>query len=52
MTSSKGKMEDEITKAMIQWEKEYKGRGPTDVKTDLIRIMVLVSLTGVLIPAE
>lgn len=31
MTSSKGKMEDEITKAMIQWEKEYKGKGPTDL---------------------
>ena len=45
-------MEDEITKALIQWEKEYKGRGPTEARTDIIRNMVIVSLRGVLSRAE
>ncbi len=52
MVYTKGQMEDEITKAMIQWEKEYKGRGPTEARTDIIRNMVIVSLRGVLSQAE
>lgn len=52
MAYSKGQMEDEITKAMIQWEREYKGRGPTEAKTDILRNMVIVTLKGVLTPAE
>ena len=52
MIYSKGQMEDEITKALIQWEKEYKGRGPTEAKTDIIRDMVIVTLRGVLSLAE
>ncbi|MFZ5612333.1 hypothetical protein P378_01040 [Desulforamulus profundi] len=52
MGYSKGQMEDEITKAMILWEKEYKGRGPTEAKTDIIRNMVIVTLKGVLSQAE
>lgn len=49
---SKGKMEDEITKAMIQWEKDYMGRGPTAAKTDVLRNMIIVTLKGVLSAAE
>lgn len=49
---SKGQMEDEITKAMIQWEREYKGRGPSEAKTDILRNMVIVTLKGVLSQAE
>ncbi|MBS4029950.1 MAG: DUF2294 domain-containing protein [Clostridiales bacterium] len=52
MTYSKGQMEDEITKAIIHWEKEYKGRGPTEAKTDILRNMVIVNLKGILAPAE
>jgi uncharacterized protein YbcI len=52
MTYSKGQMEDEITKAMIHWEKEYKGRGPTEAKTDILSNMVIVCLKGILSPAE
>ncbi|MCL0041910.1 DUF2294 domain-containing protein [Peptococcaceae bacterium] len=48
----KGKMEDEITKAMIQWEKDYMGRGPTAAKTDILRNMIIVTLKGVLSAAE
>lgn len=52
MAYSKGRMEDEITKAMIYWEREYKGRGPTEAKTDILRNMVIVNLKGILSPAE
>jgi uncharacterized protein YbcI len=45
-------MEDEITKALIQWEKEFKGRGPTEARTDIIRDMVIVVLRGILSQAE
>lgn len=50
--NSKGQKEDEITKAMIQWEKDYKGRGPSEAKTDILRNMVIVTLKGVLSRAE
>lgn len=48
----KGQMEDEITKALIQWEKDYKGRGPTEARTDIVRNMIIVTLRGVLSLAE
>jgi uncharacterized protein YbcI len=49
---SKGQIEDEITKSMIQWEKDYMGRGPAEARTDIIRNMVIVTLKGVLSQAE
>lgn len=52
MAFSKGQMEDEITKAIIHWEKEYRGLGPTEAKTDILRNMVIVNLKGILSPAE
>lgn len=52
MLYSKGQMEDEISKAMIKWEKEYMGRGPIEAKADILRDMVIVSLKGVLSSAE
>lgn len=52
MVCSRGQMEDEIAKAMIQWEKDYMGRGPTEAKTDILRNMVIVALKGVLSQAE
>jgi uncharacterized protein YbcI len=45
-------MEDEITKALVHWEREYLGRGPTEAKTDILRNMVIVTLKGVLSQAE
>jgi uncharacterized protein YbcI len=48
----KGQMEDEITKALIRWEREYLGRGPTEAKADVLRNMVIVTLKGVLSQAE
>ncbi len=32
--------------------KEYLGRGPLSVKTDILRNMVIVQLRGILTPAE
>ena len=52
MPLTKGQMEDEITKALIHWELEYLGRGPSGAKTDIVRDMVIVSLVGILSPAE
>lgn len=37
---------------MIQWEKDYMGRGPTEAKTDILREMIIVTLRGILSPSE
>ncbi len=52
MQPSKGELEDKISRALTQWEKEYLGRGPLYVKTDIIRNMIIVVLKGILTPAE
>lgn len=52
MHSSNGELQDKISKALTQWEKEYLGRGSVLVKTDFIRNMVIVVLKGILTPAE
>lgn len=49
---SKGELEDQISRALTQWEKEYLGRGSVLVKTDIIRNMIIVLLKGILTPAE
>ncbi|AYA78371.1 DUF2294 domain-containing protein [Bacillus sp. Y1] len=45
-------IEDRISKMVTQWEKEYLGRGPLSVKSDIVRNMVVVVLRGILTPAE
>ncbi|MEW9053204.1 MAG: DUF2294 domain-containing protein [Neobacillus sp.] len=45
-------IEDRISKMVTQWEKEYLGRGPLSVKSDIVRNMVIVILRGILTPAE
>jgi len=49
---SKGQMEAEISEAIVQFEKEYMGRGPLETKTYIIDDMVLVRLKNVLTRAE
>ena len=49
---SKGETESAIRNAIIKFEQEFMGRGPTDVKAFILRDMVLVRLSGVLTPAE
>jgi len=50
--SSRGKIEDAITKAIIKFEKEHMGRGPEDAKTFIVNDMLLIRLKGILTPAE
>lgn len=52
MKKTVGQLEAEFTKAMIQFEKEYLGRGPKDARTYIIGDMVLIRLQGLLTPAE
>lgn len=49
---TKGQIEAQISDAIIKFEKEYMGRGPTETKTYIIKDMVFVRLKGVLTPAE
>jgi uncharacterized protein YbcI len=49
---TKGQVEAEISNALIQFEKDYMGRGPQETKAFIIEDMVLVRLKGVLTPAE
>ena len=48
----KGTLEADISKALTQWEKEYFGRGSVQVKSDILRNMIIVQLKGILTPAE
>ncbi|WP_251551182.1 DUF2294 domain-containing protein [Neobacillus muris] len=52
MEKSKGALEAEISKTLTHWEKNYLGRGSVSVKTDILRDMIIVTLCGILTPAE
>jgi len=52
MDKTKGVVETEISKSLTQWEKQYFGRGSVSVKSDILRDMMIVSLRGILTPAE
>ncbi|WP_338469721.1 DUF2294 domain-containing protein [Niallia sp. XMNu-256] len=52
MDKTKGTVEAEISKALTHWEKNYLGRGSVSVKSDILRDMIIVSLRGILTPAE
>ena len=47
-----GQVEAEIGNALIQFEKDFMGRGPKETRAYVIEDMVLVRLKGVLTPAE
>jgi uncharacterized protein YbcI len=49
---TKGQGEAEFTRAVVQFEKEYLGRGPLDARTFFIKDLILVRLQGILTPAE
>ncbi len=51
-TKTRGAMEEEITQAVIRFEKEYMGRGPLEARTYLVDDLVVVRLKNVLTPAE
>lgn len=50
--STRGELEARITEAMVNFEREYMGRGPTEARTYLIDDLVLVRLKGVITKAE
>ncbi len=50
--TTKSETETFIRNAIIKFEQEFMGRGPTDVKAYILRDIVLVRLKGVLTPAE
>ncbi len=47
-----GRMEDELAKAFVAFEKEYMGRGPKEAAAHIVRDLVVVRLKGILTPAE
>ena len=52
MPRSIGQVEAEISNALIQFEKDFMGRGPKETRAYIVEDMVLVRLKGVLTPAE
>ena len=49
---TRGEMESAIRNAIIKFEQEFMGRGPTDVRAFILRDTILIRLKGVLTPAE
>ena len=49
---TQGEVEAAIRNAMIKFEQEFMGRGPSDVKAFIMKDIILVRLKGVLTPAE
>jgi uncharacterized protein YbcI len=47
-----GRLEEEVSQAVVRFEKEYMGRGPLEARTYLIDDLVVVRLKNVLTPAE
>ncbi len=52
MKKTRGQMEAEISNALIQFEKDYMGRGPKETRAYIIDDLIVVRLKGVLTPAE
>ncbi len=52
MPESKSRLEAAISEALIKFEKEYMGRGPTETRTFIVDNMVIVRLRGVITRAE
>lgn len=48
----KGQLEADLSKVITKWEKDFLGKGPLQVKTDILRNMIIVHLKGILTPAE
>jgi uncharacterized protein YbcI len=49
---TRGELEFAIRNAIIKFEQEFMGRGPTEVRAFIIQDLILVRLKGVLTPAE
>jgi uncharacterized protein YbcI len=49
---TKGEIEAEISRAIVQFEIDYMGRGPKETRVHVVEDLVMVRLKGVLTPAE
>ena len=49
---TKGEIEAEISRALVQFEIDYMGRGPKESRAHIVEDLVVVRLKGVLTPAE
>lgn len=49
---TQGELEAAVSQTIIQFEKEYMGRGPLETKSVLLDDLLLVRLKGVLTPTE
>jgi len=49
---TKGEIEAEISRAIVQFEIDYMGRGPKETRAYIVEDLVVVRLKGVLTPAE
>lgn len=49
---SRSDVEAAISRALIHFEKEFMGRGPTETRTYILGDMIVVRLKGVMTPAE
>jgi len=49
---TRGRLEAEISEAIIKFEREYMGRGPESARTYILDDLIVVRLQGVLTPAE
>jgi uncharacterized protein YbcI len=52
MKKKRSDLEIQISSTLVQFEKEYMGRGPVDIKTYLFDDIVFIRLKGVLTKAE
>lgn len=52
MSATRGEREAEISRRVVQFEKEHVGRGPEEAKAWIFEDIVFVRLSGVLTPAE
>ena len=49
---TKGEIEAEISRAIVQFEIDYMGRGPKETRAHIVEDLIVVRLKGVLTPAE
>jgi uncharacterized protein YbcI len=49
---TRGELEAEMTQAIVNFEKEYLGRGPADARSFFVNNLILIRLRGVLTAAE
>lgn len=52
MNQRRGELEARITEAMIKFEREFMGRGPTEARTYVFDDIVLVRMKGIITRAE